>query len=156
MTDEMFGVITTVNAERFWRCNQPSQVSQTETSKRRSQSICLSVFLPPATLSWQHLWASITHPRQSVMCMANLFLSATKILWIFGFDYQSLQLATVCLPEVAVLLSSDVPPGLWSTSHVNASGGCCFGDFMDKDRDHYAVKSPCFPKCVGNQANRMH
>lgn len=41
---------------------QPSQVSQTETSKTRSQSFCLSVFLVPASLSWQHLWASITHP----------------------------------------------------------------------------------------------
>lgn len=96
MTDEMFGVITTVNAERFWRCNQPSQVSQTETSKRRSQSFCLSVFLPPASLSWQHLWASITHPRQSVMCMVTLFLSATKTLrFLCGFDYQFLQLTTV-------------------------------------------------------------
>lgn len=97
MTDEMFGVITTVNAERVWRCNQPSQVSQTETSKKRSQSFCLTVFLPPASLSWQHLWASITHPSQSVMWMVTLFLSATKTLHVFGFDYQFLQLGTVSM-----------------------------------------------------------
>lgn len=78
MTEEMFGVITTVSAELVWRCNQPSQVSQTATSKRRSQSFCLSVFLPPASLSWQHLWASVTHSCQSIIWMATLFLSATK------------------------------------------------------------------------------
>lgn len=94
MTDEMFGVITTVNAERVWRCNQPSQVSQTETSKARSQSFCLSVFLPPASLSWQHLWASITHPCQSIMWMVTLFLSPPpKTLCVRSFDYQFLRLA---------------------------------------------------------------
>lgn len=83
MTDEMFGVITTVDAERFWRCNQPPRVSQTGTSKRRSQSFCLSVSLSPASLSAPHLSASETQRRQSIMCMVTLFLSATKRLIFF-------------------------------------------------------------------------
>lgn len=109
MTDEMFGVITTVNAERFWRCNQPSQVSQTETSKRRIQSFCLSVFLPPASLSQQHLWASITHSCQRIMCIVTLFLSYnqnTSCTWLWW----SIFIVCHCFHDFPVLWSSDTPP----------------------------------------------
>lgn len=108
MTDEMFGVITTVNAERFWRCNQPSQVSQTETSKRRIQSFCLSVFLPPASLSQQHLWASITHSCQRIMCIVTLFLSYnqnTSCTWLWW----SIFIVCHCFHDFPVLWT----PHLW-------------------------------------------
>lgn len=62
----------------FWRCNQPSQESQTGTSKRRSQSFCLSVFSPacqsvmPASLSIAH-----SSPVKE-LCVWRLFLSAIR------------------------------------------------------------------------------
>lgn len=122
MTDEMFGVITTVNAERVWRCNQPSQVSQTETSKGRSQSFCLSVFLPPPGLSWQHLWASITHPCQSIMWMVTLFLSPTKTLYVCSFDYQFLRITTGLYDVLSGPLISSHPTQVWEwTSGLDLS-----------------------------------
>lgn len=108
MTDEMFEVITTVNAERFWRRNQPSQVCQTETSKRRSQSFCLSVFLPPASLSRQHLWASVTHSCKSIIYGDSIFIckqnTSCAQLWL------SIITTHHCLRDVPVLWSSDIPP----------------------------------------------
>lgn len=81
MTDEMFGVITTVDAERvFEDVTSHHEVSQTETSKRRSQSFCLSVSLSPACQSVTAASLSISHSRLSKNYVYgdSIFISATK------------------------------------------------------------------------------
>lgn len=81
MTDEMFGVITTVDAERvFEDVTSHHEVSQTETSKRRSQSFCLSVSLSPACQSVTAASLSISHSRLSKNYVYgdSIFISAAK------------------------------------------------------------------------------
>lgn len=148
MTDEMFGVITTVNAERVWRCNQPSRVSQTETSKRRSQSFCVSVFLQPASLSWQHLWASITHPRQSVMCVVTIFIcnQNTSCVWVWF----SIFVARHC-QGVPVLSISDVPP---RSEDEGLCWCCCSKNHLIRPHWHWA-KHQLIPGCCLQWVNSL-
>lgn len=77
----------------FWRCNQPSQESQTGTSKRRSQSFCLSVF-SPACQSVMPTSLSIAHSSPvKELCVWRLFLSAIRNIsswwvWLLIFFLQ--------------------------------------------------------------------
>lgn len=129
-TDEMFGVITTVSDERVWRCKEPSQVSRTATSKRRSQSFCLSVFLPPASLSRPHLWASLTPARQKLFFFGDYFyLQPKKIL-----TSELIVSFYSCLCEDPALLSFDIYTGLWmesvKTSAPQRLHPCCLEQNM--------------------------
>lgn len=92
-----------------------------QTSKRRSQSFCLSVFLPPASLSRPHLCASLTHARQSFLCAATIFICNQRKL----SPVELIVSFYSCLCEDPALLSFDIYTGLWMKPVKTNPWVCC-------------------------------
>lgn len=91
-TDEMFGVITTVSADRVWRCKEPSQVSRTANIKEEKPIILPQCF-SPACQSVTATSLCITHSCPSKLFVrGDYFYLQPKETLTSGVDCQLLQL----------------------------------------------------------------